>query len=113
MHRYHATELRPGDCIDPLPDDFMVTVVPCDRPHVAEFATIYVIPDGPFPGMGDMQRLTENGCTPRMRLVEKRKDEVIVSGLVPSAKDRPRYRTIYCLAIAADQGSSLVGRVVQ
>lgn len=52
VHRYRATELRPGDCIDPLPDDFMVTVVPCDRPHVAEFATTYVIPDGPFPGMG-------------------------------------------------------------
>ncbi|GAA1681368.1 hypothetical protein GCM10009733_092550 [Nonomuraea maheshkhaliensis] len=112
VHRYQATELRPGDCIDPLPETSLVTVVPCDRPHVAEFATTYVIPDGPFPGAGDMQRLAEFGCTPRMRLVEKRKDEVIVSGLVPSEANWPRHRTIYCLAIAASRGSSLVGRVI-
>ncbi|MGW3347385.1 hypothetical protein ACWDA3_29125 [Nonomuraea rubra] len=111
-HRYDPTELRPGDCIDPLPDGALVTVVPCDRPHVAEFATTYVLPDGPYPGMDDMQRLAEVGCTPRMRLVEAKKDEVIVSGLVPPEEDWPRYRTIYCLAIAVDQGPSLVGRVI-
>ncbi|WP_336216356.1 hypothetical protein [Nonomuraea sp. LPB2021202275-12-8] len=40
--RLHATELRPGDCLEPLPQTFMVTVVPCDVPHSAEFATTYV-----------------------------------------------------------------------
>ncbi|MFI6634746.1 hypothetical protein ACIBI7_38185 [Nonomuraea fuscirosea] len=44
--------------------------------------------------------------------MKKRKDEVIVSGLVPSAANWPRHRTIYCLAIAVDRGSSLVGRVI-
>lgn len=102
----------PGDCIEPLPDNFLTTVVPCDQLHTAEFATTYVIPDGPYPGMGDMQRLAEFGCTPRMRLVEKRKAEVRVSGLVPSEADWPRHRTIYCLAVAVGLGPSLTGRVV-
>ncbi|MEV4013529.1 hypothetical protein AB0J35_23800 [Nonomuraea angiospora] len=112
VEHYHATELRPGDCIDPMPVDFMVTVVPCDRPHVAEFATTYVIADGPWPGTGDMRRLTENGCTPRMRIMKERKDEVLVSGLVPTIEGWPRYRTIYCLAVAP-QGEHLVGRVIE
>lgn len=43
VRRYHATELRPGDCIEPMPASFMVTVVPCTVPHAAEFATAYCL----------------------------------------------------------------------
>ncbi|TMR97165.1 hypothetical protein [Nonomuraea basaltis] len=109
--RYHATELRPGDCIDPMPESVMVTVVPCAVPHAAEFATTYVIPEGPWPGVAELGRLAEDGCGPRMRYVPSRKDEVGVVGLVPREEDWPRNRTAYCLAIPPD-GGKLVGRVI-
>jgi hypothetical protein len=111
QERYHATELRPGDCIEPMPVDFMVTVVPCTVPHAAEFATIYVVPEGPWPGNAELRRLSENGCEPRMRYVPARKAEVGVVGVVPAEEDWPRYRTTYCLAVALD-GRQLVGRVI-
>jgi hypothetical protein len=95
-----------------MPVNATATVVPCDRPHAAEFATTYIIPDGPWPGIEDMQRLVEDECTPRMRIVEDRKYEVLVNGMVPAMEDWPRYRTIYCLAVAP-QGLQLTGRVIK
>ncbi|TMR22373.1 hypothetical protein ETD86_11785 [Nonomuraea turkmeniaca] len=109
--QYDAMELRPGDCIEPFPEDFAVTVVPCTVPHAAEFATTYVVPDGPWPGMKELGRVTQSGCGPRMRYVPERKDEVKVAGLVPSEEDWPKRRTVYCLAVPA-AGGKLVGRVI-
>ncbi|MGN9789031.1 hypothetical protein ACTMTF_47085 [Nonomuraea sp. ZG12] len=111
VQRYHATELRPGDCIDPIPQNFEVTVVPCDVPHVAEFAATYVLPDGPFPG-ADMRRLVENGCLPRMRIKDDKRDAVALLGFGPTAADWPRYRTVYCLAMSVDWERT-TGRVVK
>ncbi|MBN6051112.1 hypothetical protein JYK22_04120, partial [Nonomuraea sp. RK-328] len=108
--RFHATELRPGDCIEPLPENFMVTVVPCDVPHSAEFATTYVLPEGPWPG-ADMTRLMENGCFPRMRIKESKRDLIGLWGLGPAEADWPRYRTVYCLAMPLD-GQKIAKRVV-
>ncbi|MEU6714546.1 hypothetical protein ABZ897_24020 [Nonomuraea sp. NPDC046802] len=110
--RYHATDLRPGDCIDPMPTDFSVTVVPCDQPHAAEFATTYIAPRGPYPGEVALDRLVQEECTPLMRYVPSRKDEVTVYGLIPLESDWPRYRALYCLAVPAD-GGPLVGRVIK
>ncbi|MEU4223733.1 hypothetical protein AB0F17_05520 [Nonomuraea sp. NPDC026600] len=109
---YHATELRPGDCIEPMPTSFMVTVVRCTVPHAAEFATTYVIPDGPWPGSGEVQGLAAAGCGPRMRYVASRRGEVGAAVLVPAEADWPRYRTAYCLAVPFD-GGKLVGRVIK
>lgn len=108
---YHASELRPGDCIEPMPTDFMITVVPCTVPHAAEFATTYVVPDGPWPGAVALIQLGQEGCEPRMRYVPSRREEVDVVALPPAEEDWPRYRTAYCLAIALD-GQKLVGRVI-
>ncbi|NUW35509.1 hypothetical protein HTZ77_29360 [Nonomuraea sp. SMC257] len=109
--QFHAAELRPGDCVEPLPQTFMVTVVPCDVPHSAEFATTYVLPEGPWPG-ADMNRLMENGCLPRMRIKESERDAVGLWGLGPAEDDWPRYRTVYCLAVPPD-GRKTTGRVVK
>ncbi len=111
VQQFHATELRPGDCIEPLPQTFMVTVVPCHVPHSAEFATTYVLPEGPWPG-SDMTRLMENGCFPRMRIKESKRDVIGLWGLGPGPDDWPRYRTSYCLAVPLD-GQKTTGRVVK
>ncbi|MBT2231496.1 hypothetical protein [Nonomuraea sp. NEAU-A123] len=110
--QYHATELRPGDCIEPMPDSFIVTVVGCSVPHAAEFATTYVIPDGPWPGFAEMEKLAVAGCGPRMRYVASRMGEVGAAVLVPAEADWPRFRTAYCLAAPFD-GGKLVGRVIK
>ncbi|KAB8191078.1 hypothetical protein FH608_031125 [Nonomuraea phyllanthi] len=109
--RFPATVLRPGDCIEPLPTTFDVTVVPCDVPHSAEFATMYILPEGPYPE-AEMARLVEEGCTPRMRIKESRMDEVGVWGLGPGRDHWPRYRTVYCMAVPVD-GQKLTGRVIK
>ncbi|MGP3964405.1 hypothetical protein ACTWPT_51440 [Nonomuraea sp. 3N208] len=109
--RFHATELRPGDCIEPLPVDLIVTVVPCTVPHSAEFATTYVVPEGPWPGVAEVRRLSRNGCRPMMRYVPSRRDEVGIGVLAPAAEDWPRSRTSYCLAVPLD-GGKLAGRVI-
>ncbi|MEU7854267.1 hypothetical protein [Nonomuraea sp. NPDC049141] len=110
--RYHATELRPGDCIEPMPENAMVTVVPCSVPHAAEFATTYVIPNGPWPGSGEVVGLAAMGCGPKMRYVESRIGEAGATVIVPTEADWPRYRTAYCLAVPFD-GGKLVGRVIK
>ncbi|MGP3918737.1 hypothetical protein [Nonomuraea sp. 10N515B] len=109
--RFHATGLRPGDCIEPLPVDLIVTVVPCTVPHSAEFATTYVVPEGPWPGDTEVRRLSRDGCRPRMRYVPSRRDEVKIGVLVPAAEDWPRSRTSYCLAVPSN-GDKLAGRVI-
>ncbi|GAA2284568.1 hypothetical protein GCM10010149_32570 [Nonomuraea roseoviolacea subsp. roseoviolacea] len=109
--QFHAAELRPGDCIEPLPETFAVTVVPCDVPHSAEFATTYILAEGPWPG-ADMNRLMENGCLPRMRIKESKRDVIGLWGLGPGEQDWPRYRTVYCLAAPVD-GRKMTGRVVK
>ncbi|MGI5286744.1 hypothetical protein ACQEVF_25870 [Nonomuraea polychroma] len=108
--QFHATELRPGDCIEPLPQTFTVTVVPCHVPHSAEFATTYVLPEGAWPG-ADMTRLMENGCLPRMRIEESKRGVIGLWGLGPAPEDWPRYRTVYCLAVPLD-GQKMTRRVV-
>ncbi|MFI7107434.1 hypothetical protein ACIBK9_14065 [Nonomuraea sp. NPDC050227] len=45
----HRLRARPGDCIEPFPQTYLVTVVPCHVPHSAECATTYVLPQGPYP----------------------------------------------------------------
>ncbi|GGT33865.1 hypothetical protein GCM10010176_093070 [Nonomuraea spiralis] len=109
--RFYATELRPGDCIEPLPQTSLVTVVPCRVPHSAEFATTYVLPQGPYPG-ADMTRLAENGCLPRMRIKKSKRDEIGIAWLGPAFEDWPRYRTVYCLAVPMD-GKKTTGRLVE
>lgn len=109
---YHATELRPGDCIEPMPESFMVTVVPCTVPHSAEYGSMYVIADGPWPGTAEIRRLAENGCGPRMRYVASRREEVGFLSLMPLEQEWPKYRTAYCLAVAGN-GGKLVGRVLK
>lgn len=112
VRRYHATELRPGDCIEPMPASFMVTVVPCTVPHAAEFATTYVLPASPWPGFAEVAGLAVKGCGPKMRYAESKTGEAGVSALIPVETDWPRYRTAYCLAIPFGR-EKLVGRVIK
>ncbi|MGW0802382.1 septum formation family protein [Nonomuraea sp. NPDC002799] len=109
---YHATELRPGDCVEPLPVDAMVNVVSCEMPHAAEFATTYVLADGPWPGLEETQRLALDGCGPLMRYVEARKHGLEVVPILPAEEFWPRQRTAYCLAAPSD-GEPLTGRVIK
>lgn len=111
VQQYDASFLRPGDCIEPLPENFLVTVVPCGMPHSAEYAASYVLPDGPYPG-ADLARLMENGCFPRMRIKESKKADIGLYALWPAPDDWPRYRTGYCLAVPLD-GKKTTGRVVK
>ncbi|MEU6796428.1 hypothetical protein ABZ907_32445 [Nonomuraea wenchangensis] len=111
VEQLHASELRPGDCLAPMPESFVVTVVSCSEPHAAEYATTYVVPDQPWPGKEALALLAREGCAPRMRYVPERRAELTVAALVPEEADWPRYRTAYCLAVRAD-GGELVGRVI-
>lgn len=108
---FHATELRPGDCVEPLPQTSIVTVVPCDVPHSAEFATTYILPEGPYPA-ADMTRLMENGCLPRLRIKESKAGKVSLWAFGPTPDDWPRHRTVYCMAMPSD-GRPTTGRVVK
>ncbi|MER6944980.1 hypothetical protein ABT294_13235 [Nonomuraea sp. NPDC000554] len=109
---YDVSELRPGDCIEPMPQEAIVTVVPCGTPHSAEFATVYVLPQGDYPAVNEMRRLAENGCWPRMRIKESKRDRIGVTWLGPDEASWPRSRTVYCFAAPYD-GRKLAGRVVK
>ncbi|QYC41464.1 hypothetical protein Nocox_19275 [Nonomuraea coxensis DSM 45129] len=111
VEQIHASELRPGDCLAPMPESFAVTLVSCSEPHAAEYATTYVVPDQPWPGQEALDLLAREGCAPRMRYVPERRAEVTVAVLVPDEASWPRHRTAYCLAVPAD-GGELVGRVI-
>ncbi|MEV0148051.1 MULTISPECIES: hypothetical protein [unclassified Nonomuraea] len=106
---WRATDMRPGDCLEPMPVDTMVTVVPCGVPHSAEFVATYVLTAGEWPGE-DMARQMENGCAPRMRRVLAEHKEMGLAGLAPAELDWPRDRTVYCLAAPTDGGRT-VGRL--
>ncbi|GAA4534566.1 hypothetical protein GCM10023096_81870 [Nonomuraea ferruginea] len=80
-------------------------------PHSAEFATTYVLPEGPYPG-AEMTRLMEDGCLPRMRIEDSKRDEMGLWGIWPAQEDWPRARTVYCLAAPLD-GRKITGRVVK
>ncbi|MGW7477185.1 hypothetical protein ACWGH8_01240 [Nonomuraea muscovyensis] len=67
--------------------------------------------EGPYPGT-DMTRLMENGCFPRMRTKESKRDVIGLWGLAPAPDDWPRYRTVYCLAVPLD-GRKMARRVVK
>ncbi|GGT39499.1 hypothetical protein ACFFV7_27245 [Nonomuraea spiralis] len=106
----HATQLRPGDCLVSIPDDLIATLVPCGNPHAAEFAMIYVVPEGAWPGSAQAVRLAKSFCAPRMRVKPSRRNEVAVSALPPLEDEWPRHRTAYC--VAAARHGQLVGRVL-
>ncbi len=111
VEQLHASELRPGDCLAPMPQSFVVTLMSCSEPHAAEYATTYVVPDQPWPGEEALGALAREGCAPRMRYVPERRSGLTVAALVPEEADWPRHRTAYCLAVRAD-GGQLVGRVI-
>ncbi|WP_214321955.1 septum formation family protein [Nonomuraea sediminis] len=103
--RWYPTDLRPGDCVKSIAGDQLVTLVPCARPHIAEFAAVYVLPDGPWPGYNEVQRMAENGCLPRVHIKESRHATVGVSEILPFETTWPRSRTAYCLAVPAAGGT--------
>ncbi|NUR89312.1 MAG: hypothetical protein HOY71_34955 [Nonomuraea sp.] len=109
--QHHATELRPGDCLVTIPGDLIATLVPCGNPHAAEFAMIYVVPDGPWPGSEKARLLAKEFCTPRTRIKPSRRDEVSVTALPPLEREWPRHRTAYCVVVPRE--GQLVGRVVE
>jgi hypothetical protein len=109
--QHDATQLRPGDCLATIPDDLVATLVPCGNPHAAEFAMIYVVPDGAWPGSDAAVQQATAFCAPRMRIRPRERDKIKVSALPPLQHDWPRHRTAYCVAVAKE--GQLVGRVLE
>ncbi|MEU8103008.1 hypothetical protein AB0C18_04700 [Nonomuraea muscovyensis] len=111
LQRLHATYLRPGDCLLELPRDLIATLVSCEMPHAAEYAFIYVLPEGPWPGEAAAMRRAVDWCGPRLRVKASRRQEVRAGALLPLEREWPAQRTAYCLAVP--RGGELVGRVLK
>ncbi|MFI7443829.1 hypothetical protein [Nonomuraea indica] len=111
LQRLHATYLRPGDCLWELPHDLVATLVSCEMPHAAEYASIYVLPEGPWPGEAAARRGALDWCGPRLRVRESRRDDVKAGVLLPLEHEWPAQRTAYCLAVPRE--GELVGRVLK
>ena len=60
-------DVRVGDCLaDGLEEEVtLVKLVPCTERHQLETYAIFALPAGPFPGLDDVDRLAEGGCTKR------------------------------------------------
>ncbi|MEV0591148.1 hypothetical protein [Nonomuraea cavernae] len=109
--RHHATYLRPGDCLLDLPHDLVATLVPCGHPHAAEYASIYVLPEGPWPGEEEARREALAWCAPRLRIKASKRETVEAGVLPPLEHEWPGARTAYCLAVPRE--GELVGRVLE
>jgi hypothetical protein len=46
---------------------YEVTAVPCTEPHSGEVYLVFDLPDGDFPGDGEVARLAETGCVDAFR----------------------------------------------
>uniref|UniRef100_UPI000DE1E330 hypothetical protein n=1 Tax=Nonomuraea lactucae TaxID=2249762 RepID=UPI000DE1E330 len=111
LKRHHATYLRPGDCLLTLPRDLIATLVPCELPHAAEYGSIYVLPEGPWPGESEAMRKALDWCGPRLRVRPARREDVKAGALLPLEHEWPAKRTAYCLAVPRE--GELVGRVLK
>jgi hypothetical protein len=111
LRRQHATYLRPGDCLLTLPADLIATLVSCELPHAAEYGSIYVLPEGPWPGREEAMRKALEWCGSRLRVRESRLDEIKPGALLPLEGEWPAKRTAYCLAVPIE--GELVGRVLK
>ncbi|MEU8251161.1 hypothetical protein [Nonomuraea sp. NPDC048916] len=111
IERRHATYLRPGDCLLDLPRDLVATVVPCGHPHAAEYASIYVLPEGSWPGVEKATRRALEWCAPRLRVKASKREAVEAGALPPLEHEWPGERTAYCLAVP--RKGDLVGRVLE
>jgi len=57
-----------GDCLENLREDVAmstVEVIPCDETHRLEAYANFELPDGDWPGQGEIDRLSEGGCIKR------------------------------------------------
>jgi hypothetical protein len=108
--QYHVTDLRPGDCLAAISADLRVAVVPCDVGHRAEFSTVYVLDEGPWPGTDAAMRRSVEWCAAKMRVRPEKRDTVKAGAILPLESDWPRARTAYCVAVPVR--GELVGRVL-
>lgn len=57
------TELIPGDCFnDPPLDAAQVALVPCEQPHDNETYFDFLLPEGPYPALEDVEFLAIDQC---------------------------------------------------
>ncbi|MFI6326254.1 hypothetical protein ACIBG8_52645 [Nonomuraea sp. NPDC050556] len=113
--RVDANYLVPGDCLVAI-DDLMAARGSCAEPHVAEFVTSYILPEGPWPGEERARALSEDWCVPRVkaRLVEP--DAAVPGVLLPLEREwrqNPRYRTAYCVAVTGPGQATLTSKVIK
>ncbi|MFI9560848.1 septum formation family protein [Nonomuraea endophytica] len=112
VQRYHATELRPGDCFDELPPDGITTLVPCEKPHVYEFAGIWVLPDEPWPGDDKVIEGSTKGCEGKVKIKKEFRDTVTWTAWAPGQDTWPKHRTAYCMALSVEEDTPLTGHVL-
>ncbi|MEU4572760.1 hypothetical protein ACBI99_37625 [Nonomuraea sp. ATR24] len=108
---FHMTVLRPGDCIAEIYGDLTATLVPCGLPHAAEFSSMYVLPEGPWPGETEAMRKSRAWCADKMRVLPDKRHLVEATAVLPLEHEWPRHRTAYCIAVP--RKGELVGRVLK
>jgi hypothetical protein len=60
-------DVRVGDCLarDLTDEVTYVELTSCNASHRLEAYAVFDLPDGPFPGQGDVDRWSDTGCTER------------------------------------------------
>ncbi|WP_157248085.1 septum formation family protein [Nonomuraea typhae] len=111
--RHHATVLRSGDCFDSLPPDGYTTLIPCEQPHVLEFAGSWVLADGPWPGDEKVIADSVEGCAEKVKIKKEFQDTVTSTTWTPGKDTWPRHRTAYCMAVSIEEGTKLTGHVLR
>ena len=99
-----ANEVKPGDCLEELPDSGLVLTldtVACSEPHTGEIFSVMTMPDGDFPGQFAIEEY-QNKCAPELAEYspEAASDQEIgVLALYPSRDSWGQGdRTVTCIA---------------
>jgi len=115
-------DLKPGECFNDgtvkdgkdVEDVGEVTVLPCSKPHTSQVVTVFVLPEGTYPGKDKVVEAADRGCSDKAEPLvrESRMGEVEPSFIYPAdAWTWANSRAIQCTADA--RSGTVTGSVLK
>nr|WP_272954767.1 DUF4190 domain-containing protein [Kribbella sandramycini] len=112
----YVDELAVGECYDDGDEDGEVTRRDCARPHDGEVISNVTLPDGPYPGDAEVDRLGKVRCGEEFATYVGKtadKSELDLAWWTPTKRlwERDHDRLVVCSAYGAASGDRLTGSV--